>query len=147
MLDAVSAKAQDSDIFIAVAAVADYRPVEFAQQKIKKKADRMTIELVKNPDILAVVASLKEGPFTVGFAAETEDTVANARSKLSAKGVDVIAANNVAGEDGAFGSDDNSVTLVFQEGEKELARTDKYRLAVQIIENFVPVFNQHEKEN
>ena len=166
MLDAVSASAPTSGLFIAVAAVADYRPTEIAPHKIKKKGERTTIELVRNPDILATVAAMKDGPFTVGFAAETENALANARQKLTGKGVDVIAVNTVntiqagpqpddannarqtpqadaAAEDCVFGSDQNSVTLLYQKkhqhDEVALARTDKYRLAVQIIENVAPL--------
>ena len=161
MMDAVSANAPKSDLFIAVAAVADYRPAEIAKHKIKKddivdgggkKDERMTIELIRNPDILATVAAMKEGPFTVGFAAETENTLANARQKLKAKGVDVMAANDVVTVDAAdvdadvdnvvFGNDENSVTLIHRDGEVALVKTDKYRLAVQIIEHIVPLYER-----
>ena len=165
MMDAVAAKAPQADIFIAVAAVADYRPAAVAEQKVKKKRERMTLELVRNPDILASVAAMQEGPFSVGFAAETENTIANARQKLIAKGIDVIAANQVSDSDfssggafggGVFGSDENAVTLLYRNargsgeqgigeqgiGEAVLAKSDKYRIAVQIIEHIVPLFTR-----
>ena len=152
MMDAVTANATDADWFIAVAAVADYRPVEVAAHKIKKNNPRMRIELIRNPDILATVAAMKDGPFTVGFAAETGDVVANARKKMKAKGVDVMAANAVVAVDGqsddsdkVFGSDENSVTLLYKNERRDcevtLDKTDKYRIAVHIIEHIAPLFD------
>lgn len=142
MHDEVMKFVDKSDIFIGVAAVADYRPENPAAQKIKKDSDKMTVRLVKNPDILTAVANHKNRPFTVGFAAETENLAANARKKLKAKNLDMIVANSVSGEQGAFGSDTNSVTLITKTGEKALARTDKYRLAIQLIENICGMFYQ-----
>jgi phosphopantothenoylcysteine decarboxylase/phosphopantothenate--cysteine ligase len=133
MYNHVFAHMENCDIFIGVAAVADYRPVDIAEQKIKKYDDEMTITLVKNPDILSQVAAQKNRPFTVGFAAETENLVENARKKLHSKQVDLIVANDVSGEQSAFGNDSNAVTLVHDDGELSLERTDKYNLAVQII--------------
>ncbi|MDD9884092.1 MAG: bifunctional phosphopantothenoylcysteine decarboxylase/phosphopantothenate--cysteine ligase CoaBC [Gammaproteobacteria bacterium] len=155
MFDAVMAEAPGADLFIGVAAVADYRPAQAAAHKIAKQGARMRLELTRSPDILAAVAALEGGPVTLGFAAETEHVVANARAKLEAKGVDVMAANWVGGDDGdgardagdglgnggVFGGDANAVTLLFRgrrEAEK-LARADKYRLAVQIIERVAPL--------
>ena len=142
MLDAVVVHAPDANLFIAVAAVADYRPAAVAEHKMKKKSERMKVELIRNPDILASVAAMKRAPFTVGFAAETENAVANARQKLKAKGADVMAANQVADDDNVFGNDENSVTLIDKDGEAVLAKTDKYRLAVQIIEHIAPLLEQ-----
>ena len=142
MLDAVAEHAPDADLFIAVAAVADYRPAAVAEHKMKKKSERMKVELIRNPDILASVAAMKRAPFTIGFAAETENAVANARQKLKAKGADVMAANQVADDDSVFGNDENSVTLIDKDGEVVLAKTDKYRLAVQIIEHIAPLLAQ-----
>src|SRR4030066_235828 len=103
MHDAVHERINSAAIFIGVAAVADYRPPSVAEQKIKKSAERLTIELVRNPDILASVAALKPAPFTVGFAAETEHLEAGGRAKLAAKGVDLIAAHLAGGSEGGFG--------------------------------------------
>ncbi|MEK7262168.1 MAG: bifunctional phosphopantothenoylcysteine decarboxylase/phosphopantothenate--cysteine ligase CoaBC, partial [Pseudomonadota bacterium] len=87
---AVHAHIHEAHIFIGVAAVADYRPVQSAPQKLKKDAGRMTLELIKNPDILASVAALTPRPFTVGFAAETENVEQNARTKLAEKHLDLV---------------------------------------------------------
>jgi len=135
MYDKVLTHIENSKIFIGVAAVADYRPAVVEDQKIKKSTDEMTIKLIKNPDILSAVAQHDNRPFTVGFAAETENLVENARKKLQSKKVDVIVANDVSEKHGAFGNDSNAVTLIHKEGEINLGRTDKYHLAVQIIEN------------
>ena len=132
------------DIFIGVAAVADFRPVNKAEQKLKKTEGRddMVIEMTKNPDILASVAALEDPPFTVGFAAETEDAIHNARLKLEKKRVNIIAANSVGGEDSAFGSDQNTVTLVHRDGEIEIPPGDKYAVAVQMLQKINTLFKQ-----
>jgi len=135
MLQAVLDRVADTDIFIGVAAVADYRPANVADRKIKKNRDSLSLELVKNPDILAEAAARSAQLFTVGFAAETENVTENAYKKLHAKNVDMIAANSVAGEDGAFGNANNSVTLVYRDGEIEIERMDKYDLACKMIEH------------
>ena len=121
------------DIFISVAAVADYRPTGVAPRKLKKSAAGLSLELQTNPDILAAVAGLPEAPFTVGFAAETDNLDSNARHKLVAKGIDMIAANNVADGQG-FEQDDNALQLFWRDGETQLARTGKSRLARQLVE-------------
>lgn len=135
MLDAVMQRVADAELFIAVAAVADFRPASAAEHKIKKQSGQtsMTLELVRNPDILATVAALESPPFTVGFAAETRDTLENARAKLTGKKVRVIAANNVGGPGGAFGSDTNTVTLVHGGGEIALDPADKYSVAMAML--------------
>ena len=146
MMDAVKLHINDAQLFIGVAAVADYRPRKIAAHKIKKKDDKMTIELIKNPDILARVAALKNAPFTVGFALESENEITNARQKLAAKKVDVIAVNTVT--DGTvFGADENEVTLIYKNGNADikLNRTDKQNLARQILENIAPLFNKQKK--
>jgi phosphopantothenoylcysteine decarboxylase/phosphopantothenate--cysteine ligase len=121
------------DIFISVAAVADYRPVSKASVKLKKSTADLSLELQANPDILAAVADLPEAPFTVGFAAETDSLGSNARHKLVAKGIDMIAANNVADGQG-FDRDDNALQVFWRDGETQLARTGKSRLARQLVE-------------
>ncbi|MXX15775.1 MAG: bifunctional phosphopantothenoylcysteine decarboxylase/phosphopantothenate--cysteine ligase CoaBC [Gammaproteobacteria bacterium] len=135
MLAAVLENLAGTDVFVAVAAVSDFRPARLAEHKIKKSPgeDTMTLELVRNPDILATVAALDSPPFTVGFAAETRDTLANARDKLAGKGVDVIAANDVGGADSAFDSDSNTVTLVHAGGEISIPTADKYAVAVDML--------------
>jgi len=121
------------DIFISVAAVADYRPTAVAPRKLKKSAAGLSLELQANPDILAAVAGLPDAPFTVGFAAETDMLESHARHKLVAKGIDMIAANNVADGQG-FDQDDNALLVLWKDGETQLARTGKSRLARQLVE-------------
>ena len=133
MCDRVMELVPGADLFIGVAAVADYRPISVSEQKIKKQAEDLQIAMTRTPDILASVATHSDRPFTVGFAAETQDLLENAEKKLVGKKVDVIIANNVAGESGAFGSDSNAATLIHADGSIDLPRTDKYSLSVDII--------------
>lgn len=123
----------DADIFIAAAAVADYRSASVAEQKIKKSDKSMSIELVQCPDILASVAKLDRAPFTVGFAAETEKVKDSARAKLNKKGLDMIVANRV-GADSGFDRDDNTVSVLWQGGEKNFPTASKLDLARDLIE-------------
>ncbi|MBW9256588.1 MAG: bifunctional phosphopantothenoylcysteine decarboxylase/phosphopantothenate--cysteine ligase CoaBC [Candidatus Thiodiazotropha sp. (ex. Lucinisca nassula)] len=123
-----------ADIFIGVAAVADYRPRQAADAKIKKGRESVTLELVKNPDILAEVASLEGAPFCVGFAAETENVEAYAEAKRQAKGLDLIAANQVAAKEGGFESDQNALLLLWQGGREVLPMMSKHQLARQLVE-------------
>ncbi|MEN9461645.1 MAG: hypothetical protein RIS84_1665 [Pseudomonadota bacterium] len=140
MLDAVMAKIQDCDIFISAAAVADYRAAEMATHKIKKKTDEMRIELAKTTDIIAQVAALPKPPFTVGFAAETQTVAAYARDKLERKKLDMIAANLVGVEGTGFDSLENALTVLWKEGEVELARNTKTVLAQQLLELIIVRF-------
>lgn len=123
---------QDADLFVACAAVADYRPVEVAPNKIKKTADRLSIELVKNPDILRDVAALPQRPFCVGFAAETENLERYAEGKRRAKGIEMIAANLV-GEGAGFEADDNALLVLWEGGCSQLPRQPKAGLAAQLV--------------
>jgi len=122
MLNAVLSHSNQADTLIMAAAVADFRPKTVAEQKIKKVAETegLTLEMVRNPDILAEVAAQKERGFgpriTVGFAAETENLMANAQSKLARKKLNFIAANNVSATDAGFAVDTNRVTLLFANG-------------------------------
>lgn len=129
---AVMARAKACDVFVAVAAVADYRAVEAAPEKIKKSQGAMSVDLQRNPDILADVAALADGPFTVGFAAETGNVEENALAKLRAKGLDMIAANQV-GEGAGFDTEDNSLTVLWQGGRRELPRAGKQALAEELV--------------
>ena len=134
MLEACQALVPDCDIFIACAAVADYRPAEVQTQKIKKGAeDNATLVLVKNPDIVATVAASTPKPFTVGFAAETQDVLGYARAKMQRKGLDMIIANDVSDSGIGFNSNDNEVTVLWSDGEQALARANKPAIARQII--------------
>ena len=122
-----------ADIFIAAAAVADYRPADVAEQKIKKNDEAMTLELTRCPDILASVAALDAAPYTMGFAAETENLVEFARGKLEKKKLDMIVANRV-GRDAGFDRDDNAATVLWRGGEKNYPTSSKVDLARQLIE-------------
>ncbi len=128
VLDAVAGV----DVFIGTAAVADYRPAQPAGQKIKKTRESLSIELVRNPDILAEVAARADRPFTVGFAAETDDVLGYARRKLDEKRLDLIAANTVGAGQG-FEVDDNALTLLWPGGQRELPRASKAALARDLI--------------
>jgi phosphopantothenoylcysteine decarboxylase/phosphopantothenate--cysteine ligase len=122
-----------ADIYIGAAAVADYQAPAAATRKIKKSADRMQIELVRAPDILASVAALGSGrPYVVGFAAETENLEENARAKLAGKRMDMIAANTV-GDDLAFDREDNSLLVIWPGGRVEFASCGKHELARRLV--------------
>ena len=133
MYSATHAAIEDADIFVAAAAVADYRPLTVVDQKIKKKDETMSLELTRCPDILASVAALDEAPFTVGFAAETENVVEYARGKLTKKNLDMIVANRV-GRDCGFDRDDNSAIALWNGGEQEFPTSSKVELARNLIE-------------
>lgn len=117
------------DIFIGAAAVADYRPARIVNQKIKKSAEAISIELIRNPDIIAEVASHQQRPFTVGFAAETQDVISYAQGKLKKKNLDLIIANDVSNTEIGFNSDDNAVTVIWNGGEKALPLASKQQLS------------------
>lgn len=134
----------ECDIFIACAAVADYRPVSVQEQKIKKGAGEMSLQLVRNPDIVATVAAHAQRPFTVGFAAETEKVLEHARDKLARKDLDMIVANNVANTAIGFNSDYNAVTVISAHGEQSLPQASKATLAQQIIALIAPNLPQHD---
>lgn len=134
MFEASLEAVKGAAIFIATAAVADYRPIRCADQKIKKKDGDITITLTKNPDIVTTVSSLKDRPFTVGFAAETNDVEAYAKQKLTTKKLDLVIANDVSNSRIGFNSDDNQVTLVWPEGSETLALMSKATLATYLVE-------------
>nr|WP_206194438.1 bifunctional phosphopantothenoylcysteine decarboxylase/phosphopantothenate--cysteine ligase CoaBC [Shewanella polaris] len=133
MLDAVMGQVEQHDIFIGCAAVADYRIADVAQQKIKKSAEQMQLALVRNPDILAAVAQHTIRPFTVGFAAETNDVEQYARGKLQRKKLDMIAANDVSIQGLGFNADSNALQVFWQDGSQQLPATDKLTLARQLL--------------
>lgn len=126
--------AANADVFVACAAVADYRLDTVASQKIKKSHDTMQLNLVKNPDIVADVAAMNNKPFTVGFAAETQDIEHYARGKLARKNLDMIAANNVAEQGQGFNSDDNALSVFTADSQKDFALTSKSELAMQLVQ-------------
>ena len=131
MLGAVKKSVNGADVFIAVAAVADYRVADASAQKIKKGGRKgMTLELTENPDILAWVAALKNRPFCVGFAAESEKLAEHARDKRRRKGIPLLAAN--LAQD-ALGAEDNALTLFDDAGEHSLGRSSKLDQARQLV--------------
>ena len=130
----VMARAAGCDVFIAAAAVADYRPAHRAERKIKKGDGPAAIELVRTPDVLAAVAAMDGAPFTVGFAAETESVQAHARDKLDRKGLDMIAANRVGLPDRGFASERNALSVLWPGGGRELGLAPKADLARRLID-------------
>jgi phosphopantothenoylcysteine decarboxylase/phosphopantothenate--cysteine ligase len=124
----------ECDIFIACAAVADYRPATVAPTKMKKGDTELTLPLVRTPDIIAEVAASEHPIYTVGFAAETNDVLTYARDKMRRKGLDMIVANDVSDPAIGFNSDDNAVTIVWHDGELSLVRASKSSIARQIIQ-------------
>ena len=134
MLDSSLAQLSDCDIFIASAAVADYRPLAPQGEKIKKSSETMELTLIKNPDIVSTVANHEQRPFTVGFAAETQDIDTYARQKLVSKNLDMIVANDVSRSDIGFNSDENAVTVFWSENQQSFDPRSKSSLAMDLIE-------------
>ena len=143
MFEAVTQHIARCDIFISTAAVADYRPKKPTAYKIKKDAESLHIELVKNPDILAEVARRFPQVFTVGFAAETHDVEHYARSKLTAKSLAMIAANLVGDGETGFESDYNALSVFWRGGEQLLAQARKSQLARQLVALIAERINQN----
>ncbi|MFR0656037.1 bifunctional phosphopantothenoylcysteine decarboxylase/phosphopantothenate--cysteine ligase CoaBC [Pantoea sp. SIMBA_079] len=145
MQAAVMAHISQQHIFIASAAVADYRAATVAAEKMKKQGDddNVTLQLVKNPDIVAGVAALQENrPYVVGFAAETRNVEEYARQKRVRKNLDLICANDVAQAGQGFNSDTNALHLFWQEGEKRLPLSDKSLLGQQLIDEIVSRYDE-----
>jgi phosphopantothenoylcysteine decarboxylase/phosphopantothenate--cysteine ligase len=140
MLAASLAALDECDIFIGCAAVADYRPAAVEQHKIKKTADTMTVTLERNPDIIASVAAHDRRPFTVGFAAETNNVLDYARGKLERKNLDMIVANDVSNGDIGFNSEDNAVTLLWAAGERALEQANKHSIASNIMAQIAELY-------
>jgi phosphopantothenoylcysteine decarboxylase/phosphopantothenate--cysteine ligase len=140
MHSAVMQKISDTDIFISAAAVADYSLETISQQKIKKSSDSFELKLKKNPDILLEVAALQSAPFSVGFAAETENLESNAQLKLRSKKLDMIAANLV-GDNAGFDVDTNAMTVFWKTGQKQLQQAPKNRLARNLISLIADQYN------
>ena len=126
MFEAVTSRAPEMDIIIKAAAVADYRPADVAEDKIKKKDGDLSIPLERTRDILGTLGQRKrEGQFLCGFSMETRDLIENSRKKLTKKNLDMVAANNVKVEGAGFGVETNVLTLITAEGEKELPLMSK----------------------
>lgn len=134
MYEQTMAAIEDADIFIAAAAVSDYRAENLSPQKIKKTEAALQINLVKNPDILAEVSALKSRPYLVGFAAESENLLQNARIKLDAKNLDLIVANDISNAEIGFQSDENAVSLLTKDEQQDIAQSPKRLIAAKIVE-------------
>ena len=139
MLGATEEAMANCDVFIGVAAVADYRPVEIEKQKIKKSDELMQLTLVKNPDIISKIAQLKDKPFVVGFAAETNDIVSNGRDKLKRKNLDMLFANNATE---TFNSDSIFVTALTETNETELKAGNKNVVARNMLQLIATALNE-----
>ncbi|VFM98318.1 MAG: phosphopantothenoylcysteine decarboxylase / phosphopantothenate--cysteine ligase [Candidatus Kentron sp. G] len=133
MRDAVMGHLAGKDIFIAAAAVSDYRPRRYAEEKRKKSAVDMELPLTLNPDILTQVTSLPNHPFAVGFAAETHDVERNAQEKFRRKSLDMIAANHVGGTEVGFETEENALGVYWGDGGAEIARAPKWQVAHRLL--------------
>ena len=135
MRDAVVGECRDAQALVMAAAVADYRPTATAEQKMKRRAKTLSLELTRTPDILAEAG---KGFIRVGFAAESEELVANARRKLESKGLDLIVANDITGPETAFDADTNRVVILDRSGgEERLPVMTKYEVAQRILDRVV----------
>lgn len=145
MQAAVKQQSRHIDIFIACAAVADYRAAKIAKQKIKKQGEQISFELVKNPDIVAEVAQRKKDrPYVVGFAAETKDIEHYAQHKLKAKNLDLICANDVSSPSAGFNVDHNQLTLYWSTGKSQLPLLSKQQLARELL---TEIMHHYEKKD
>ena len=145
MFEAVSSRAKEQDLIIKAAAVADYRPVTVAENKIKKSPGDMSIALERTTDILAWLGEhRREGQVLCGFAMETEHMVEHAKEKLTGKHVDMIAANNVKVAGAGFGTDTNVVTLITEDGVEELAKMSKEEVASRIVDALLRIRGNRE---
>lgn len=141
MLRATLEQIAGADIFIATAAVADYRPAQPASRKIKKTSESLDLAMQRTTDILATVAARADRPFVVGFAAETDSVEQYARQKLLKKKLDMIAANEV-GHDKVFEKDDNALLVLWRTGRRELPQASKSALAEQLVALIAEVFTE-----
>ena len=141
MHESVMKKISSTDIFISTAAVADFKVQQISEQKIKKYDDVNTLILEKTPDILFHVSELHDAPFTVGFAAETEDLEFNAQNKMYSKKLDMIAANQV-GEKIGIDSEENALTVFWKTGSEQLPLTSKDKLARKLIKLIASQYNE-----
>ena len=136
MHEAVMHHVKSKDVYIGTAAVADYRPVTFHESKIKKDTDKssLTLQLQENQDILKSVSELNERPYLVGFAADTDNLLSNAKKKLKNKRLDLIVANDVSNKEIGFDSNENEVTLITNSEEKLLVKQNKKKISKKIID-------------
>lgn len=142
MYEAVLARASEATVIVKAAAVADYRPLARGSEKLKKQADELTLQLTKNPDILAELGKCKQGQLLIGFAAETEKLIEHARAKLQAKHLDLIVANDVTAEGAGFDADTNEVKLLFADGrEIQVPLQDKGLVAERLLDEIVKLLD------
>jgi len=145
MYNAVIKRFPETDIVIKAAAVADYRPKDVAPQKIKKRGDTLSLDLTRNPDILAELGRKKKRQILVGFAAETETLEQNARKKVVDKNLDLLVANDITQPGAGFGTDTNIVKLVYPDGTIiTLPLVDKLTLAHRILDKARAILNKKE---
>ncbi|GAB6100608.1 bifunctional phosphopantothenoylcysteine decarboxylase/phosphopantothenate--cysteine ligase CoaBC [Halanaerocella petrolearia] len=140
MYQQVISQQEEQDIIIMAAAVADYRPAQVAENKIKKDTGSLTLELERTKDILATLGEeKKKGQILVGFAAESDNLITNAQSKLKKKKTDLIVANDITATTTGFGASDNRVTIISQEEEAELPQADKLEIATKILDKVTTI--------
>ncbi len=141
MFDAVMTELPDATVFVGAAAVADYAPANAANAKIKKEGrDEMTLELRKTPDILSKVSQNRpDGMIVVGFAAETNDVVGYARSKMQKKGLEMVVANDITKDGAGFNTDTNIATIISRRGDTELPLMSKRELADRILDEVLSI--------
>lgn len=138
MYEAVESRFDETDVLIMAAAVADYRPKEYVDQKIKKKAGDNVLELARTTDIIGTLsARKKQGQFLCGFSMETEHMLENSKKKLQKKHLDMIVANNLRTEGAGFGKDTNVVTLIREDGQMELPKLSKLEVSHRILDEIV----------
>ena len=143
MYEAVERRFDDTDLLIMAAAVADYRPKEYVDQKIKKKAGDNVLELARTTDIIGTLSGRKHpGQFLCGFSMETEPMLENSRAKLEKKNLDMIVANNLRTEGAGFGTETNVVTLIRADGQTELPKLSKLDVSHRILDEVVRTFNK-----
>ncbi len=143
MYEAVESRFDDTDLLIMAAAVADYRPKEYVDQKIKKKAGDNVLELARTTDIIGTLSGRKHpGQFLCGFSMETEHMLENSRAKLEKKNLDMIVANNLRTEGAGFGTETNVVTLIRADGQTELPKLSKLNVSHRILDEVVRTFEK-----
>ncbi|WDV47634.1 bifunctional phosphopantothenoylcysteine decarboxylase/phosphopantothenate--cysteine ligase CoaBC [Clostridiaceae bacterium M8S5] len=147
MLDAVKSNLEDADIVIKAAAPLDYKPKTIAQNKIKKTTGDLCVEFDRSPDILKTIGGMKKEQVLVGFAAETENLIENAKKKLEKKNLDFIVANDISKKGAGFKGDTNAVTMISKEEIKEYALMKKSELAKEIINNAVDFMNKRKQNH
>ena len=143
MFEEVTARSEDMDIIIKSAAVADYRPKNVSDQKMKKKGGDLAVEMERTDDILKYLGEHKrEGQFLCGFAMETENLLQNASDKLAKKNADMIVANSLRTEGAGFGTDTNVVTLITREGMRELDIMTKEQVAGKLLDEILKLMGE-----